>query len=175
MNLPFDAGILTDLAAGVGLPALDAVGPTVEFVTFADDEHNRICVLRAVIPPGVTVPLHRHDDFEDFFILSGRHKVLMPGDDGLEWRDVKAGDYVRIPGDAPHAHRNIFDEPAVDLVITTPKIGRFFREVGRPAGSPPMTPQELAHFVATSQRYGYRLGTPEENASVGITLPTFTG
>ncbi|AWT54458.1 cupin domain-containing protein [Mycolicibacterium smegmatis] len=174
MPHPSDTGIIANLAAGAGFPALDAAGPTVEFVTFSDDEHNQICVLRAVLPPGVTVPLHSHNDFEDFYILSGQHQVLIDGDDGLQWHDVRAGDYVRVPGDALHAHRNISDEPAVDLVITTPQIGRFFREIGRPAGPPPMTPAELAHFVATAQRYGYRLGTPEENAAVGITLPGFT-
>ncbi|WP_246585044.1 hypothetical protein [[Mycobacterium] fortunisiensis] len=63
----------------------------------------------------------------------------------------------------------------MDLIITTPRIGRFFREVGRPAGSPPMTAQELAHFVDTAHRYGYRLGTPDDNAAVGIELPSFTG
>ncbi|MBU8813238.1 cupin domain-containing protein [Mycolicibacterium goodii] len=174
MTNPSGAGIITQLAAGAGLPALDVAGPTVEFVTFDDDEHNQICVLRAVIPPGVAVPLHSHNDFEDFYILSGQHQVLIPGEDGLRWRDVGAGNYVRVPGDALHAHRNVSAEPAVDLVITTPQIGRFFRAIGRPAGSGPMTPDEFAHVAATAQRYGYRLGTPEENAAVGITLPAFT-
>lgn len=66
MPHPSDTGIIANLAAGAGFPALDAAGPTVEFVTFSDDEHNQICVLRAVLPPGVTVPLHSHNDFEDF-------------------------------------------------------------------------------------------------------------
>ncbi len=39
----------------------------------AEDGENQICVMRAVIPPGVTVPLHSHDDFEDFLILAGSH------------------------------------------------------------------------------------------------------
>jgi hypothetical protein len=67
----------------------------------------------------------------------------------------------------------VSSQPAVDLIITTPRLGRFFKEVGRPVGAPPPTAAEMANFVETAIRYGYRLGTPEENAAVGIELPTF--
>jgi len=173
---PIDvSSILTRVAEGPGADALDVFGPSVDFLTVAEDGENQICVMRAVIPPGVTVPLHSHDDFEDFLILTGSHQVLVDEGSGLHWRDANAGDYVRVPSDVPHAHRNVSDQPAVDLIITTPRMGRFFREIGRPVGSPPPTPQELGHFVETATRYGYRLGTPEENAAVGITVPGFTG
>ncbi|WP_253851712.1 cupin domain-containing protein [Mycobacterium sp. 1423905.2] len=154
-------------------PTLDVFGGTVEFVSWSDD----FCVMRAVIPPGGIVALHRHPDPEDFFILSGRHEVLVSDGKRLVWREASAGDYVRIPGDVLHAHRNISDEPAVDLVVTTPKLGRFFLDIGRPVTDDlqPRTPEEIAHFVETSLRYGYVLGTPEENAAVGIDLPPFTG
>lgn len=132
-----------------------------------------ICVMRAVIPPGVVVPLHRHDDFEDFFMLSGGHQVLIERDGRLQWCDAHAGDYIRVPGTTPHAHRNLSDRPAVDLIITTARMGEFFREVGRPVDAPPPTGREVADFVATAARYGYQLGTPEENAAVGITMPAF--
>ena len=153
---------------------MDVFGPQVEFLTMTDDETNNICVMRAVLPPGVTVPLHRHDDFEDFLMLSGGHEVLIERDGGLQWYEAHAGDYIRVPGARPHAHRNLSDRPAVDLIITTARMGEFFREVGRPAGDPPPTPREVANFVATAARYGYQLGTPEENAAVGITVPAFS-
>ncbi|MBO0880935.1 MAG: cupin domain-containing protein [Mycobacterium sp.] len=164
--------ILSQLAEGTGGPALDVFGPIIEFVTSEDNE--QICVMRGVIPPGVTVPLHTHDDFEDFFILVGGHQVLVEGEGGLVWRDAHAGDYICMPGGVPHAHRNISGESSVDLIITTPLMGRFFREVGRPVGFPPPTAQEVARFAEIASSYGYRLATPEENAAVGITLPTFT-
>jgi uncharacterized RmlC-like cupin family protein len=139
------------------------------------EDNDQICVMRGVIPPGVTVPLHSHDDFEDFFVLAGGHEVLVEGDGGLEWRDANPGDYIRLPGNVPHAHRNLSQEPAVDLIITTGRMGRFFREVGRPIDSPQPTAQNVARFAEIAARYGYRLATPEENAAVGIWLPTFTG
>jgi hypothetical protein len=35
-----------------------------------------------VLPPGVTVPLHSHDDAEDFFVLVGTQQVLIQGAHG---------------------------------------------------------------------------------------------
>ena len=166
------AAILDRLAEACRGPRLEVFGPIIDFMTPENDE--QLCVMCAVIPPGVTVPLHSHEDFEDFLILGGSHQVLVYGEDGLEWRDAHPGDYVRVAGNVPHAHRNITGEPAVDLIITTAAMGRFFREVGRPVGSPPPTAGEVAHFAETASRFGYRLATPEENAAVGITLPAFT-
>ena len=153
--------------------ALDVLGPTVEFLTWSDD----FCVMRGVIPPGVTVPLHRHGDAEDFFIISGTQQVLVEGANGLEWRDAHAGDYVRIPADIPHAHRNVSDKPAIELIVTSARLGRFFQEIGRPATDSlrPPTAQQLEHFVQVAKKYGYVLGAPEENAAVGIEMPAFTG
>jgi quercetin dioxygenase-like cupin family protein len=153
--------------------SFDVFGGIVEFLSWSDE----FCVLRGTVPPGSVVPLHRHPDAEDFFILSGTQQVLVQGDNGLEWRDARAGDYIRVPGNAPHAHRNVTDEPAVDLIVTTARLGRFFEEVGRPVTDAlrTPTPEDVANFVAVSERYGYVLGTAEQNAAVGITMPVFSG
>src|ERR1700754_4077074 len=160
------------LAEASPSPSFDVYGGIVEFLSWSDE----FCVLRGTVPPGSVVPLHHHPDAEDFFILSAAQQVLVPGKDGLECRDARAGDYIRVPGDAPHAHRNVTDEPAVDLIVTTARLGQFFVEVGRPvtdALAPP-TAEEVANFVAVSEKYGYVLGTPDENAAVGITMPVFS-
>jgi uncharacterized protein YaiE (UPF0345 family) len=116
-----------------------------------------------------------HDDAEDFFIISGTQQVLTQGAHGLEWRDAQAGDYVQVAGGMLHAHRNISVHPAIELVITTARLGRFFREIARPITSPqPPTPDEFDRFVAVAAQYGYILGTPEENAAVGIDTPNLT-
>lgn len=126
--------------------------------------------MRDVVPPGVVVPLHSHDDAEDFFILAGTQQVLTKNDRGLQWSDVKAGDYVHIPAGVPHAHRSVCDDPAVELVVTTARLGPFFHEVARFDTRQPPTPAELAELVAMATRYGYDLATPEQNAAVGIAL-----
>ena len=149
--------------------SFDVFGPTVEFLTWSDE----FCVMRGVVPPGVTVPLHRHVDAEDFYIISGTQQVLVTGENGPEWHDAHAGDYVRIPGHTLHAHRNVSNEPAVELIITTARLGRFFQEIGRPVTDSlaPPTPEEFAHFIDVAVSYGYVLGSPEDNAAVGITVP----
>ena len=148
----------------------DLFGPTVEFLTLLEEEHNNFCVLRGVIPPGVVIPLHSHGDREDFFVLSGEVEALRQGPQGYEWVAGKAGDYFHVPGNGQHAWRNVGSLPLVALMITTPKLGRFFQETGRPVtGTPqPVTPEDLAHFLSVSNTYGYWSATPEENAAVGI-------
>ena len=97
----------------------------------------------------------------------------MPDEDqSLRWYDVSAGDYVHIPGGHPHAHRNISDEPAVELVITTARLGRFFRDIARPAtdGARRLTPVRPCRVRHRGYSYGYVLGTPDEIAAVGIEL-----
>jgi quercetin dioxygenase-like cupin family protein len=171
MQIAGDNSITFDrLVDGTSRKVWDVLGPTVEFLIPPDDPDAHFCVMRGVVPPGVTVPVHSHDDPEDFFFLAGTQQVLIKDDQGLQWRDVHAGDYVHIPGGTPHAHRNVSGEPAIELVITTVRLGRFFQEVGRPTSAPlqPPTADELAQFVAAAARYGYTLGTAEENAAVGI-------
>jgi quercetin dioxygenase-like cupin family protein len=162
--------VLRQIAEGTSCTAVDVFGPTVEFVSGPDDPGADFWVMRGVVPPGVTVPLHSHDDAEDFFILSGTQQVLSESESGLQWCDVNAGDYVHIPAGIPHAHRNVSDEPAVELVITAARLGRFFQEIARPGATQPPTPDELADFITVATKYGYILGTLEQNAAVGIAL-----
>ncbi len=169
-----NGNIFHRVAEGTPNQALDVLGPAVEFLT-RPDAQGSFCVMRGVLPPGMTVPLHSHDDAEDFLVLTGTHQVLMHGAHGLEWADAHAGDYVHIPAGTPHAHRNVSPDPAIDLIITTARLGQFFAEAGRPVTDPqqPPTPGDVAQFTALAARYGHTLGAPEENAAVGIQMPKF--
>src|SRR4051812_40204687 len=111
---------------------LDVFGPTVEFLTSPSEPDAAYCVMMGTIPPGVSVPLHSHPDAESFFLLSGAVQVLSQPGDRFEWLDVKPGGFVHVPGGAKHAFRNSSSEPVVQLITTTPKLGRFFQEIGRP-------------------------------------------
>lgn len=169
-----DRHFFTPLTATTGGgEVLDVLGPTVEFLNVSQEPYEQFCLMRGVVPPGVTVPLHSHDDVEAFYIVSGSQEVLVPGEHGPEWRVADAGDFVYVASGELHAHRNVTNEDAVDLIITTPRLGRFFQEAGCPIGDVgDLTPtQRLNRFVETALRYGIRLGTPEENAAVGISLP----
>lgn len=163
--------ILTALAGTAPGPTLDCFGGLVQILSKSPE----FWVLRGIVPPGSAVPLHHHADAEDFLILSGTQQVLVADEDGggMVWRDAHAGDYVRVPGQAWHSHRNVTDEPAVDLVITTPRLGRFFEDIGRPVNEAlqPPTLEEINHFVTKSREYGYVLASPEENAAYGLDVP----
>jgi quercetin dioxygenase-like cupin family protein len=151
------------------------LGPTVEFLTSPNDRNADFCVMKGTIPAGGVVPLHTHADPEAFFHLAGSLQVLSEWDGRLEWLDVEPGDFIEVPGNAKHAFRNKSSAPAIELITTTPKIGRFFQEVGKPlsesAAQAPPTPDELRHFAEVSRRYGYWNASPAENAAVGIILP----
>jgi quercetin dioxygenase-like cupin family protein len=176
MQSHHDSRILHHIAAGSGTPILDVAGLTVEFLTGPQDAPRDFCVMRGVIPPGAVVPIHSHDSTEAFLVISGTKQALVPGEDGLEWKDVHEGDYVQIASGEAHALRNVSREPVIELIITNPRLGEWFSEAGRPVtGEPgPPTPEDLARLIAVSGKYGYRLGTPDENRAVGIELPRVT-
>ena len=153
---------------------LDLFGPTVEFLTSPHEAGIDFCVLKGVIPPGVSVPMHSHPDTEDFFVISGEVQALRQSPQGYEWIEAKAGDYLHVPGGARHGWRNVSSEPLVVFTITTRRLAQFFQEVGRPiaATHKPETIEDLApflvHFEAVSVKYGYWNATPKENAAVGL-------
>jgi quercetin dioxygenase-like cupin family protein len=151
---------------------IELFGPTLEFLTWPEDEHNDFCALKGTIPPDVYVPVHSHPDTEDFLVISGAVEYLRQGTEGYKWIGAKAGDYIHVPAGTQHAWRNISSEPVVNLIITTKRLGRFLQETGRPVtdAPQPVTPEDLARFAAVSARYGYWNATPEENAAVGIHL-----
>lgn len=161
--------LLAELATTPPGPTLDCFGGLIEVLSKAEE----FWVLRGTVPPGSVVPAHRHPDAEDFLILAGTQQVLVSEGDQMVWRDARAGDYVRVPGKALHAHRNVTDRPAIDLIVTTARLGRFFEEIGRPVTKDhrPPTQEEVAHFAAKSREYGYELASPEQNAAYGLHLP----
>jgi quercetin dioxygenase-like cupin family protein len=152
--------------------ALDVFGPTIEFLTLPEESDIAYCVMKGTIPSGSSTPLHSHPDIESFFLVSGSVQVLSQRREKFEWQDVRPGEFVHVPSNAKHAFRNISGQPVVQLITTTPKLGRFLQEVGRPitpgAPLPPPTPDDLQHFVSVAAKYNYWLGNRAENAAIGI-------
>jgi quercetin dioxygenase-like cupin family protein len=151
---------------------LDVLGPTVEFLTPPEDADAPYCAMIGTIPAGGSVPLHSHPDVESFFVVSGTVQVASQRESGFEWLTVSQGEFVQVPAGARHGFRNTSGEAVVQLVMTTPRLGRFFREIGRPvsSGVPPGPPtaDELQRFIEVAAEYGHWLGSAEENAAIGI-------
>ena len=131
------------------------------------------CVMKGTIPSGVSVPLHSHADAESFYVLSGEAQALVETEVGLQWQTLRPGDFIHIPGGTKHAWRNVSGEPMAALITCTTKLGRALREMGQltsEGGKRIPTPADVQRLIEISERYGYWLGSREENAAVGIEL-----
>ena len=150
----------------------EVLGASIEFLVGSEQGDEAPCILKGTIPSGVVIPLHSHDVIEIFFVLSGNIEVLIEAGGKMQWVEASAGDLIEIPGNAKHAFRNRSQNPVLNLLFTTSKHGRYFQEIGRPLASVESVrpPGEIQHLLTTAQRYGYWFASPEENASVGITL-----
>ena len=131
------------------------------------------CVVKGTIPPGGGVPLHSHIDAESFYVLSGEVEALVQTTRGLEWQRLRPGDFIHIPAGAKHAWRNRSSEPMAALITCTAKLGRALWEMGElvsEGGTELPSPAAIQRLMEISERYGYWLGSREENAAVGIVL-----
>jgi quercetin dioxygenase-like cupin family protein len=152
----------------------EVLGARVEFLLGPQADDEAPCIIRGTMPPGVSVPIHRHKAVEVFFIVSGNIEVLIEDSGKMSWLGARAGNLIEIPGKARHAFRNSSQHPVINLLYTTSEHGRYFQEIGRPAtsgeGASPPSPDEIQRLLETARRYGYWFASPEENASFGITL-----
>jgi quercetin dioxygenase-like cupin family protein len=148
---------------------LDVIGPLIQFVTTLSDADGDYCLIRSEFPPGALVPFHSHADRETFYILAGELQGLWED----RWVTLAAGDVFDLPGGVRHAWRNVSGAPVSLLLVTTMRLGRFLRDIGRPAATVqpgPPRPEDLKLLFETAQAYGYWLGSPADNAAIGITL-----
>ncbi len=152
---------------------LDVLGSTIEFLTSPSEGGDMYCIMQGHLPASMWWPLHSHADAETFFVLSGRGQILIERGARLEWVDVKQGDFVHILSGVKHAQRNPSQEPFVELVTTTARLGQFFLEIGRPVQpgvSLLPTAEDLDRFRSVAARYGHWFASSAENAAVGLSL-----
>lgn len=162
------------LAPGDG-EVIDVMGSTIAFLTLPELSDST-CVLFGMIPPHGFVPLHSHADPEMHIGVSGHGEGLVEIEGRLEWVALAPGDVFRVPGNAKHAFRNTGADPVTQIVVTTPRLGRFFREIGV-AVSPqsdavPPAMDRVRHFLETSERFGYWNASAAENSAVGLVIPS---
>jgi quercetin dioxygenase-like cupin family protein len=149
-------------------------GTLFEFLASPDETLSEICLIRGTFPSGVAVPLHSHSDVELFYILEGSIEVFQFGNGTHGWVSFGPGDVVSISGKVKHALRNSSPLPATLVLVTTSKLYSFFREVTKPVDrdhtAKPPTPEKMEKVFETAARYGYWMGSPEENAAIGLIL-----
>ena len=108
-------------------PALWSLGCLFVLKNRTDD----LEVIDAIVPPGYSPPLHRHDfGAESFYVVEGSARFVR-GDDEVV---LGPGGFIRIPPSTPHSFETLGDEPSRILDIVTPAgLWDFFVEAGEPA------------------------------------------
>jgi hypothetical protein len=120
------------------------------------------CVIRSNFPAEVVLARPSTSLRENFRALWEDH-----------WITLRTGDFFDVPSDLKHAWRNVSGAPVSLLIVTTMRVGRFLRDIGRPiatvlAGKP--TPTDLQRFFKIVNAYGFWSGSPADNSAVGIRL-----
>lgn len=85
---------------------------TIQILISAQEGPN-FALRRFIMQPGGGMPLHTNTVEHEQYVLRGRAKI---GIDGQDYT-VKTGDVVFIPAGAPHYYQNIGDEPFEFLCI----------------------------------------------------------
>ena len=153
-------------------PTFDVLGNLIQFLNEPRTGQGDISFMIATLPVGTLVPLHSHADPELFFLLKGSLEVYQ---ETAGWNAAASGQLITIPGNIKHAVRNASDEVVRAILVSKAGIYDFFRELARPfkpesVPNPP-TPEELTALFTAASRHGYWIGSPVENAAIGITLP----
>lgn len=136
--------------------------------------------MRATVPAGIGIPLHSHANPEVFFILEGLLEVWQYDGGSGRWLTATYGDVICIPGDVRHAIRNASSSTVTLLLITTPKLYEFFRELARPFHSEEKAEapndRDMERLLALAARYNYWIGSAQENEVIGFTkFPQMAG
>jgi quercetin dioxygenase-like cupin family protein len=150
------------------------LGVLLQFLCTPEQINDPISVMRGTVPPGVVIPLHSHADPEIFYVLDGSLEVFQAEGPSAGWQAVNAGEVVSIPGNVRHALRNTSPSPITSITVSKQELYSFFRELAQPfdPNKPPVPPtaEEMQQLFQVAAKYEYWLGSPEENAAIGISL-----
>ena len=147
----------------------DVFGPLVQFLTGVSDSNADYCLMRGTVPAGVVVPLHSHAERETFYVLEGEVQALWED----HWITLGAGDIFDVPGDLKHGWRNVSSASMSLLFVVPMRLGRFFRDIGRPVTVNSQSapgPADFQRLLKIAHGYGCWLGSPADNAAAGLSL-----
>jgi quercetin dioxygenase-like cupin family protein len=155
-------------------PIFNVLGVLIRFLVPPTQSGDEIAMMHSVIGPGTVIPLHSHIDPELFFVLEGSIEVYRAGEGFDGWAVAEAGDSFLISSGIRHSLRNISASAATAIAVSRGSLYDFFRELAQPFDpappSQPPTPEEMVRVLGLAKQYGYWMGSPEENAAIGISL-----
>lgn len=147
------------------------LGVKMQFLVTPYATSSNVAMTHSELHPGLIIPLHSHAESEIFYVLSGSIEAY---EEKEGWRTFNARQAIAITGNVKHALRNVADESALLIAVTGKDLYHFFLELAIPpeAASPiaPPTPEQMQQLFAVAAKYGYWLGSPQDNAAIGINL-----
>ena len=153
-------------------PMFTVVGTLLQFVSTPEQSRANLSVMRGGIPAGAIVPLHSHASPEIFYIMEGKLDVFQDQGESSRWKTATAGDVVTVAGGVKHALRNPGSSLVITILISDGQLYRFFSELAEPfdpgTGAPPPSPAVMQKLFEVAARYNYWIGTPADNAAIGI-------
>jgi quercetin dioxygenase-like cupin family protein len=130
------------------LPHIGMAGDTYTITVTGEETGGRYCVIDMHVPPGGGPVPHRHDFEETFILLIGELRFVCRG----QSQQVRAGETIHIPANAPHQFHNDSTQPARMICICSPAgQENFFLELGVPVPTrttppPEMSPEQMAQL-----------------------------
>jgi quercetin dioxygenase-like cupin family protein len=167
-------GFLNPIIRPTDEPTFAVLGTLLQFVSTPDQNGGSLSVMRGGIPPRAVIPLHSHADAEIFFVTEGTMEVFQ--DDGISsgWQTVDTSEVVTIAGGVKHAIRNSGSTLVMTVLVSEGQLYRFFRELAEPldpgTARPVPKPEVMRKLFEVAARYQYWIGSPSENAAIGINL-----
>jgi len=149
-------------------------GVFAQFLISPNEGNKQTSVTRGFLPAGMIVPLHSHVEPEMFYVTEGSFEIYREGDG---WTKLQADDVFTVPMNIKHALRNTSELPCTVLLIASgAELNQFFRAVAQPierdwTPAPP-TPAQMEQLCAAAAKYNYWMASPEENAAIGLDLPS---
>jgi quercetin dioxygenase-like cupin family protein len=151
----------------------DIFGVLLQFLVTPEQTGNEISLYRGTMPPGIVIPLHSHDEPEVFYVLEGEVEIYQESEPRQGWSKIGPGETIAIPGHRKHALRNTSSQPVTKILVTQNELYVFFRELAKPFKNQPPAPpapEEMQKLFETAAKHHYWMGSPEENAAIGISL-----
>ena len=168
------SGLLRTVIKASNQPMFSVVGTLLQFISTPEQNRANLSVMIGGIPARSVIPLHSHADPEVFYVLEGSMEVFQ--DDGISsgWQTATVGDVVTIAGGVKHALRNPEATAVSSVLVSGEQLYRFLLELAEPleaGGSPPVpTPEVMQRLFEVAERYQYWIGSPSENAAIGLTV-----
>lgn len=137
---------------------LNVLGVTHVYKATRAETAGAFSLWEAVVPPGAGAPPHTHaNEDESFYLLSGELLVEVEGEPAP--RRLRPGGFFFGARGWRHTFRNVGDQPARVLVLSTPSCGldRMFAELdaATAAGT-----TEMEKLVAIAANYGVAIEPP---------------